>query len=250
MLSALRRGEQRGGNPLFRAEFVPLGRNRSFRGIQKQRKLRLTLQQLRSPDDGELLGEAMSESIIQGLQSVVENEGINIEEYSLLVAVHSNSFTNDWSQSALHVPLTDWLNNVEYTRARLDDLAKKLNSAEVVDPERDGFYVELTFVTRLGSGAGKKGKQKSPGRYAWETMAKIKRCVIPIRNKDQLCLARAIVTMKERADKGSQYQNLRKGRPIQERLAKQLHRNTNVPERPCGLPELQAFQDFLGKQGY
>ena len=104
-----------------------MGRNRSFPGILEQRKFRLTFQQLRSPDDGELLGEAMSESIIQGLQSVVENEGINIEEYSLLVAVHSNSFTNVWSQSARHVPLTDWLNNAEYTRAWLDDLAKKLN---------------------------------------------------------------------------------------------------------------------------
>ena len=250
MLSALWRGEQRGGNPLFRAEFTRVGRNRSFRGILEQRKFRLTLQQLRSPDDGELLGEAMSESIIQGLQSVVENEGINIEEYSLLVAVHSNSFANVWSQSARHVPLTDWLNNAEYTRAWLDDLAKKLNSAEVVEPERDGFYVELTFVKRLGRGAGKKGKQKNPGRYAWETMAKKTRCVIPIKNNHHLCLARAVVTMKERADKGSQYQNLRKGRPIQERLAKQLHRDTNVPERPCGLPELRAFQDYLGKQGY
>lgn len=45
----------------------PLEKKRSFRGILEQRKFRLTLQQLRSPDDGELLGEAMSESIIQGL---------------------------------------------------------------------------------------------------------------------------------------------------------------------------------------
>ena len=146
--------------------------------------------------------------------------------------------------------MTDWLDNAECTRAWLDDLAKKLNSAEVVEPERDGFYVELTFVKRLGRGAGKHGKQKNPGRYAWETIAKKKRCAIPIKNNDHPCLARAVVTMKERADKGSQYQNLRKGRPIQERLAKQLHRDTNVPERPCGLPELQAFQDYLGKQGY
>ena len=58
------------------------------------------------------------------------------------------------------------------------------------------------------------------------------------------------MTMKERADKDFRYQNLRKGRPIQERLAKRLHRDTNVPERPRGLPELQAFQDYLGKQGY
>lgn len=34
-------------------------------------------------------------------------------------------------------------------------------------------------------------------------MAKKKKCVIQIKNKDDLCLARAIVTMKERADEGS-----------------------------------------------
>ena len=60
------------------------------------------------------------------------------------MAIHSNSFTHVWSQSARHVPLNEWLNQ-EYARAFLEDLARKLNSAEVVDPERDGFFVELTL---------------------------------------------------------------------------------------------------------
>ena len=181
---------------------------------------------------------------------MVENEGFNVQDYSLLVAVHSNSFTHVWSQSARNVPLEEWLSNGAYTRAWLEDLAKKLNSAQVMDPQRDGFYVELTFVKRLGRGGKNGGKKANPGRHAWEKLAKKKRSVVTIQNKDNLCLARAIVTMKERVDNGSQYQNLRKGRPIQKRLAKLLHREAGVPEGPCGFEELEKFQEYLGPQGY
>ena len=61
-------------------------------------------------------------------------------------------------------------------------------------------------------------------------MAKKKKCVIPVKNRDDLCCARAIVTMKEQADNGSQYKNLRQGFHIQERLAKLLHRGAGVVE--------------------
>ena len=42
----------------------------------------------------------------------------------------------------------------------------------------------------------------------------------------------------------------RKGKLIQERLARLLHQEAGVPEGPCGFEELQAFQDHLGPQGY
>ncbi|CAH3189850.1 unnamed protein product, partial [Porites evermanni] len=76
--------------------------------------------------------------------------------------------------------------------------------------------------------------------------------MIKIKNTDELCCARAIVTMKEYVDGDpqKQYRNLRDGRPIQERLAKQLHQEAGVPEGPCGYEELEKFQTFLGPQGY
>ena len=43
------------------------------------------------------------------------------------------------------MPLNEWLSNQEYARALLEDLVRKLNAAEVVDPERDGFFVDLTL---------------------------------------------------------------------------------------------------------
>ena len=63
---------------------------------------------------------------------------------------------------------------------------------------------------------------------------------------------RGIVTMNEYVDGDpqKQYRNLRDGRPIQERLAKQLHQEAGVPEGPCGFEEVEKFQMFLGPQGY
>ena len=57
--------------------------------------------------------------------------------------------------------------------------------------------------------------------------------------------------MKELADKGSPINNnkninLKRGRPIQERWARLLHQEANVPEGPCGFEELEKFQDYLG----
>ena len=51
-------------------------------------------------------------------------------------------------------------------------------------------------------------------------------------------------------DPDKQYVNLRRGRPIQARLAKQLHQDADVPEGPCGYEELEKFQTFLGPQRY
>ena len=250
LIAAARRFDQRGGNPIFRAIFTAVGRNRSFRGVVQQNKCRLTFQQLRPADEHEPLGEALTEAIRQGLEQVVQAENINPAQYSLLLAIHSNSFTNSWAQSARHVPLNEWLHNQEYARSYLEQLARKLNSAQVVDPERDGFFVELTFVKTFERGGKNRGKKGNPGKMAWEKMAKKKKCVIQIKNKDALCLARGIVTMKERADEGSHYHNLRQGKPIQERWARRLHQEAGVPEGPCGFEELQKFQDFLGPQGY
>ena len=107
-----------------------MGRNHSFREIVQQKKYRLTFQQLRPADENEPLGEAVTEAIRQGLEQVVQAENINPAkyslllaihsnsftinpaQYSLLLAIHSNSFTNSWAQSARGVPLNEWLHNL------------------------------------------------------------------------------------------------------------------------------------------
>ena len=43
---------------------------------------------------------------------------------------------------------------------------------------------------------------------------------------------------------------MRYGRPIQERLVKQLHGEAGIPKGPCGYAELEKFQVYLGQQKY
>ena len=44
------------------------------------------------------------------------------------------------------------------------------------------------------------------------------------------------------------WDTLRKGRPRQTTMARELHQQAGAPEGPCGLEELARFQDTLGNQ--
>ncbi|CAB3976922.1 Hypothetical predicted protein [Paramuricea clavata] len=91
-----------------------------------------------------------------------------------------------------------------------------------------------------------------------------KRSIIRIRNNDQLCLARALVVAKAKIDNDPQClaralvvakakiendsrdrQIRNPERPLQARLARELHQNAAVPLGPCGLDEVKQFQTYL-----
>ena len=87
---------------------------------------------------------------------------------------------------------------------------------------------------------------------AWEKESARKQSIIQIKNQDELCCARAIVTMRaycHRNDPGhmpwNEWRTLLQGRPRQETRARELHRLAGVAEGPCGLPQLEAFQRYL-----
>ncbi|KAJ8019392.1 hypothetical protein HOLleu_42055 [Holothuria leucospilota] len=80
-------------------------------------------------------------------------------------------------------------------------------------------------------------------------LIKKKKSVITINNTDDLCLARALVTAKARLDNSNDrtinWKNIRQGFGEQTKLAKDLHVCAGVPEGPCGLDEVNRFQEFL-----
>ena len=45
-----------------------------------------------------------------------------------------------------------------------------------------------------------------------------------------------------------QWDNLKRGLPVQQRQAQDLHQQVGVAEGHCGLPELRQFQQTLGSQ--
>ena len=75
---------------------------------------------------------------------------------------------------------------------------------------------------------------------------KKKTSVITINNKDDLCLARALVVSIARIEKDRRYNHIREStRNIQRERAFDLHEAANVPLGPCGLDEVELFQQYL-----
>ena len=145
LLSAARRGDQQGGNPLFRINPQRIGSPRVFRnGAAAQHAVRFRFEQLRAPN-GDFQGEAVSEAFTQGLVQFVEDNQIGpVEDYSLWMPIHHSTGSHTWT-SCPPLPLTDWLNGSEMSRARLDCLAKQLNSSQSFDANNGEFYAELLF---------------------------------------------------------------------------------------------------------
>ena len=251
LLIASRRADQQGGNPLFSIQMERIQPPRSLRnGTAIEIRARFTLQQLR-PSNSEFQGEAVAEAFYQGLVDFVNNPAnglTNPAEYSLTMAIHHSTGTHTWTQCK-RLCVTEWLQGSQRTRQWLERLAKQLNSAENFDAANGEFYAELTFFKTQQRGGGY--RKNNPGPQSFVQLLK-KKSIISVKNTDNLCLARALVTMKELVDEDpdKQYANLRDGRPIQERLAKQLHRDAGVPEGTCGLDEIEQFQHYLGPLGY
>ena len=73
-----------------------------------------------------------------------------------------------------------------------------------------------------------------------------KRSVIPISNKDDLCLARALAVSIARIEKDPRYNRmLNSSCTVQRERAFDLHEAANVPLGPCGLKEVELFQQYL-----
>ena len=244
LLAGARKSEQQGGNPLFSVLRQRLSAPKRWQdGTVIQERLRLQLQQNRAPQD-DLLGEAIAEAFYQNVRDYIHHEKLNPMQYKLQIKIHHNGASNNVWTSSPFLPVTDWMENRERTRQWLEQLTNTLNSAQNMDASKDDFFAELLLV-RIPSTGGKY-KKYSIKSLSYEDMLLKKRAIIAIRNKDELCCARAIVTLKARLEKDSQYKNLCQGRPIQTRLAKQLHQDANVPKGACGTRELNAFQSYLG----
>ena len=68
-----------------------------------------------------------------------------------------------------------------------------------------------------------------------------KRSIVQIRNTDDLCCARALVTAKAKVDQHPKWELFKKGRKLQKDQALLLHDEAQVPLGPCGHEELTQF---------
>ena len=264
------------GNPLFEFAFTPLSSQQWMRRVQKT-IYHAQLQQLRDPEDSDDMGVAIVKALEEATHQHLTSIGAKDED-RVFLALTPNSFEHTYQTTEFTV------GELKAGSTRLDALmrkiAGKLNSNESFNPE-DGFQVDLTLLRPMGTGSGH-GKRLNPGRMSVAMSRKVKKSIVKIRNSDDLCCARALVTMKalaeykvaeKKREEGTEvpallqtlrdeereakknYETLRDTRKtnkktlqLQSSLAEQLHLMAGVPKGPCGRKELITFQEYLANQ--
>ena len=248
---AFDRWQQMGGGgtaegPLFEFTMNPIGRRRRWRDVVERAQFNAQLRQIRDPGPGDNIGMALIEALHQAIATELGRERRPAHHF-VNFSITAHGFTHAYQSANFTV------GEVLQRTARLDELlatlAGKLNSNKAFNPDR-GFQVDVVFVSMPDPGTGR--KKHNPGRMCLERENNKKKCIISIKNNDNLCCARAIVTMRAHCHREDgvqgfrEWENLKRGLPVQEHKAKQLHRQAGVEEGPCGLPELAKFQQALG----
>ena len=268
--------QQTGGNPLFDFNFMPVSRKQWLKRVEKtiySTKLRQRRPLEDTDDMGVAIVSALEEAAQQHLQKIDAQD-----EDRVFLAMTPNGFEHTYQTVAFTVQ--EFMAGSTRLEELLRKLAGKLNSNQSFHPDQS-FQLDLTLVRPMGQGSGRE-KGLSPGRMGYLMSRQVKKSIIWIRNSDELCCARAIVTLKARAEwklaerkvqeeEGNEvpdqvllrelkekakelltdYNTLRrtseerKKPTLQLIYARQLHRNAEVPEGPCGLEEVKGFQTYL-----
>ena len=190
-------------------------------------------------ENGELQGQEAWKLLEDALQKAIAKvTSSHKDENALFVAMSSNRLHHTYHSPRLTVG--DWRDSTLPARRVWDMMSAILNSNESFRLD-DSFHTEITVVETPARGSGRVSlKNKS-----LESLIRRKKSVVCINNNDELCAARALVTCKAKVDSNANYNTIKRGTLIQTNLAQQLHQVANVPEGPCGLEEIEKFQEHL-----
>lgn len=242
-------GTQKGAGsrqPLFAFTLASIGPRRGWKNVVERAQFRADLRQLREPVTGDDIGLALTEALHTAIERELRRE-VRYPNDFVNFSITAHGFTHAYQ--SINFQVGEFLARSVRLNELLQQLAGKLNSNESFDYQQ-GFQVDVVFVKRPRPGRGR-GKKRDVGRKCMDNENKKKRCIIAIQNDDDLCCGRAIVTMREHCNKdGSNdafhnFHNMRRGRVIQEHAAIELHRLAGVDRGPCGLEELEKFQQYL-----
>ena len=236
--------------PLFTFTLTPVGRRRRWHHVLDHTQYRATLDQLRDATPDEDIGVSLMMALYTAIREQLTREAE--PQHVLHVAIHANGFQHAFR--SVNMTVADFLARGEYVNDLLHSLADKLNSNQEFNPDQ-GLQVDLVLVRVPRPGRGRKNRNVC--ERSLENDDKRKQSIITVKNSDDLCCARAIVTMRawlHREDRPRfdsdvhpprDWLNCRDGRHRQTVLARELHQAAGVAEGPCGIPELQQFQQYL-----
>lgn len=242
-------------NPLFVADVKKLGpaKQRKQNAVANQKYI-LTLDHKRGPKEGEDLNIGATHAIVVATDNLIEDLKIP-EDYWMTPQIGSREDRKEGlTGKTWKVPVGDFTQRALYTQSVLAKLSNVLNSGQFITNDI-GFSASVLFSRPERKGGKRVGG--GPGQKIWELMAKESKFVREIKNKDELCSARAITVMREfsKRNKGepNTFDNIRQDRgknSEQLKEAKKLHQDVGVSEGPCGLKEIQKFQEYQGPQGF
>ena len=182
------------GNPLFEFAFTPVNEQQWMRRVRKT-VYHAKLHQLRDPEDSDDMGVAIIKALEEATRHHLTNIGAKDED-RVFLALTPNGFEHTYQTTEFTV------GELKAGSTRLEELmrklAGKLNSNESFNPE-EGFQLDLTLLRPMGSGSGH-GKRLNPGRMGVAMSRQVKKSIVEIKNHDELCCARALVTMKALAE--------------------------------------------------
>ena len=208
--------EQIGGNTLARepGRFVldvnPYMNRRSERMGVAERHYTANLRQEDQFVEQQHLTQALSDAVHTALQNLIRTENIPRQDY-LYFNLASNRLNHAYGYRRLTAD--EWMAGSERVDGILEQMARVLNSNEQFELD-DSFQLSFTRDGATPRGSGHKRKLK-PGHWHPETFKRFKHTVITIKNKDELCCARAIVTAKAKADNHPKWESFKRGCAIQ-----------------------------------
>ena len=148
-----------------------------------------------------------------------------------LINISSNRLRHSYHSNQMLV--REWLDN----SLRIQELMQQLQISSMLNSNEkfrldDSFSLHVFHIRDAGQGSGNKIIRK--GTMALKKLLDRKESVLKIKNEDELCCARAIVTMKAYCDLCSQqndYRSLQRGFPDRVKNAKELHRAAGSPRK-------------------
>ncbi|KAL9970542.1 hypothetical protein ACROYT_G022936 [Oculina patagonica] len=177
----------------------------------------------------------LRDAVYEALQNLIRREGIPDRDH-VYFNLASNRINHVYGYRRL--PASEWLAGSSRVDGILDQMARVLNSNESFEMD-DTFQLSFTHVRAPLRGSGK--RKRKPGHSHPETHKRLKHSVVTVKNKDDLCCARAIVTAKAKVDNHPNWHGFQKGTKIQYEQALLLHHEADVPFGPFGYEELQKF---------
>ena len=183
-------------------------------------------------DSRQNMNAELVQAIHGTLHNLIQGDGIPAGD-RVYFGLASNRLSNNVEYRGL--PAGEWVNGSHRVDEMLAQMARMLNSNEDFQLD-DSFQLTLTHVQSGPRGSGK--RKRKPGHTNPETFKRMKRTVVTIKNKDELCCARAIVTAKAKVDNHPHWCDFKDGRKRQQQAAVTLHQEVLLPYGPCGFEEL------------